>query len=369
MKYENTLVFSVAIFACSAHAQIQGACAPLLAYGIHDTSNVIQIDSALSRVTKIVCSQEFSTYQNAEAAGKNFNLNILDYVSVGYVDQTNSNNYQQRRSKFCSYNDGDVSSNSSLSSNIRTINGDLVSAFNSCIDKVTGFYAFAEPSSDLKKFTIHVRKQGIAQITSFSTSPKVRKCTGGLLAASTANPVVVNGSAQFICERVASDSPISIIGNTAGDGTLFQKTIELPGTGATLSSLIERVKALEYSKTPSNQVGYFNAASCPLGWRSIPKYWEGRYVVATVDGNQPGQAVGVALSHAENRPVGAHMHTTTTAFRGGTSSDRGAMWGNVKDINRSDGTTIKTFEDDAMTIPAKSGTNAPYITLMACIKN
>ncbi|MET0273417.1 MAG: hypothetical protein ABW360_10535 [Phenylobacterium sp.] len=117
------------------------------------------------------------------------------------------------------------------------------------------------------------------------------------------------------------------------------------------------------SDLPRGMVAFFQLNGCPRGWADAPATWQGRYVVATIGGEAPGQVVGDALASRENRPAGAHTHTTGVAFTGGNCSDgKCARWGGNGAIQRN---PLRTDGGDGL----KAGTNAPYVALRACVRN
>src|SRR3954465_2365452 len=58
---------------------------------------------------------------------------------------------------------------------------------------------------------------------------------------------------------------------------------------------------------PAGAVSFFTKKGCPGGWKEYSAL-SGRYVVGLPSGGTAKQAVGVALSNGENRPVGQHTH-------------------------------------------------------------
>jgi len=127
-------------------------------------------------------------------------------------------------------------------------------------------------------------------------------------------------------------------------------------------SFDERVDAaLRRPMVPLNTVAFFARSECPQGWRKFSTA-NGRYVVAAHQGSDVPITIGEALQRNENRAVANHTHKTKSkVFTGG--EDGQAKWNG--DIRRKIVETGNPIVGDNET--TASGTNAPYITLLACI--
>jgi hypothetical protein len=116
--------------------------------------------------------------------------------------------------------------------------------------------------------------------------------------------------------------------------------------------------------SPAGMVAFFQRGSCPSGWTDVSASWHGRYVV--IAENSFGTLVGTPLSAGENRPTGDHGHVTPEAFYGGNcNSDMCGTWGGGFRRGPLNVTTT-TAKHPGETI--RPGTNAPYVTLRACVK-
>lgn len=373
-KLQLSIATTVGIFASTVAASAQvNICEPLLSQGIYDTQAVMDSSFTISQAKSIVCRDEFETYEGATSNETNIGINVPDYFDGTFGGTTTAENYEYRRLQFCSLDDRGLNAETNSYINLRTINVQLAETYRRCIENVQGAYAYVEPSSDLKKFTIHVKKSGGSlDIVKFTSSPTDIACDAGLQTASQDNPVTVIGSNSFICTRTNASDPIVLSGSTLSDGSLFKRTIEIPGTSASIKNIIDRLASLEGSVTPPGQVAYFTSLDCPRGWGDVPRNWEGRYIVSTVNDAEPRKVVGTALTDGENRATGDHTHRTARAvFTGGdcgSSRDGCAKWGAVHDISRQ---TVETGGPiiDGVEIRSIAGTNAPYVTLRACIKN
>lgn len=125
----------------------------------------------------------------------------------------------------------------------------------------------------------------------------------------------------------------------------------------------------------------FDSSSCPRGWTELPAA-AGRYLVARPAGGIVGGTAGTALSDLENRAVGrhehgvsdpTHLHGYSDAWGWEGASDTGTIRRPLFDFRDDDG-----FNPDVPALAAGatgvevnpagavSGTNAPYIQLLAC---
>lgn len=130
------------------------------------------------------------------------------------------------------------------------------------------------------------------------------------------------------------------------------------------STSIVLASAPPQSGPPTGMVSFFNLAACPLGWTEYTAA-RGLYVVGkpsggTLAGSPTGQT---ALTDKENRPVGQHTHTATI----GLGTDSGTLAG----LNAGRANTGVAQFNAGITIAndgTTAGTNAPYIQLLACVK-
>lgn len=158
--------------------------------------------------------------------------------------------------------------------------------------------------------------------------------------------------------------------------------------------------------TPAGLVAFFLQTSCPQGWSELEAA-NGRYLVAMPKNGSIGESVGTSLSNAENRAVGMHSHGTTDPegnhahdlgsagehSHGYTSTDNGDLLDNTENFLAGRSGSIGRFGyvDTKTTTAASaysdsvgeagshthvideagdfSGTNAPYIQLLACVKS
>jgi hypothetical protein len=161
---------------------------------------------------------------------------------------------------------------------------------------------------------------------------------------------------------------------------------------------------------PSGAVMHFNLASCPAEWTFLAAA-QGRYLVGVTTGGTVGLTVGGALSNLENRAVGQHGHSASSNTAGNHShsassgnagahnhriseSGNGAfqnsfparvLFGNG-DGNHGQHNIIEGAGNHSHSVSvnnagnhnhsvtvnssgAVSGTNAPYLQLLACQKS
>ena len=111
---------------------------------------------------------------------------------------------------------------------------------------------------------------------------------------------------------------------------------------------------------PSGAVMFFNLASCPAGWTEMTAA-RGRYIVGLVSGGTLGGTAGTALTNRENRATGAHVHQYTRTLRTSADADSQGSGNFFAALSSPQDTT-------AVKGGAVAGTNAPYIQLLACVK-
>jgi hypothetical protein len=135
----------------------------------------------------------------------------------------------------------------------------------------------------------------------------------------------------------------------------------------------------------SNMVAFSTTGSCPTGWSEYTTA-RGRYILALPASGTNVATVGTALTDQENRPAGSHNHNVTDpghfhtqqapTTAGGTVQTAVTGGNGVTDQSAFDHTTTNTT---GITINAGgggtsgqtgvTGTNAPYLQLMACKSN
>lgn len=109
---------------------------------------------------------------------------------------------------------------------------------------------------------------------------------------------------------------------------------------------------------PTGAVLYFNLTSCPGGWSELTAA-RGRYIVGLQSGGDLAATVGTGLSNKENRATGRHNHAL------------GGLWVNQGNGNNPAGTAHpeRWTPYDTGYAGDVDGTNAPYIQLLACVKD
>ena len=129
---------------------------------------------------------------------------------------------------------------------------------------------------------------------------------------------------------------------------------------------------------PAGTVVYSTLTACPSGW-SMYSPANGRYLLAVDPATRStGTVVGTALSQAENRTAGSHTHSISdpghahlspgTVYTAAPGCGNGWVGGSFCDTSLNTGAQTTGITVNA---PAGSvaGTNAPYIQLLACLKN
>ena len=180
---------------------------------------------------------------------------------------------------------------------------------------------------------------------------------------------VLDGGARLYLEVVADGRALSPRRTLAAAGLAFAEIDEaLPaGDRATAAA----PSALP-SDIPAGAVAFFNAEACPPGWAEF-MLARGRYIVGLpLNGTLTG-VQGIALSNLEDRPVGRHTHEVDDPGHDHwytppvlTSTGSGGSKAGV-------GSPIKTSKDPTLIQIVEAGdtpgTNAPYVQLLACMKN
>lgn len=128
---------------------------------------------------------------------------------------------------------------------------------------------------------------------------------------------------------------------------------------------------------PDGMVAFFERDSCPTawGWKEVQDEWVGRYVV--IEKASWGTTRGTALEPGENRPAGDHRHVVPSSFYGGNCPTdpkgkciRSAASGFGRAARNSGNAQVLNPQeaDPKKKEMIKPGTNAPYVTLRACVK-
>lgn len=133
-----------------------------------------------------------------------------------------------------------------------------------------------------------------------------------------------------------------------------------------LATLTAATTAANQSALPAGMVSFFDR-NCPSGWNDVSSGWKGRYIVV---GDRVGTQVGTALTHGENRPTGDHGHGAPVSFYGGACptnpTGNCVRWAEAGAgrAPRDVGGARALYEGETIV----QGTNAPYVTLKACVK-
>lgn len=134
-------------------------------------------------------------------------------------------------------------------------------------------------------------------------------------------------------------------------------------------------------------VMFYNLAACPSGWTEYTAA-RGLYIVGLPSGGTlaGSPAAQTALSDKENRAVGQHDHTASSVVtdaghahalpnethgQGSTSTEYNLKSGaqsQAASINTYTATTGVTVATTVTAAGSVAGTNAPYIQLLACVK-
>jgi len=130
--------------------------------------------------------------------------------------------------------------------------------------------------------------------------------------------------------------------------------------------------------SPAGAVMYFDLPACPAGWSDFDA-GRGRYLVGMPVGGTPGAAVGTALSDHENRATGQHTHAVidpghvhAVGFDTERLANLGNTIGGTSIFGSNSGSENSDLGFTGISIAnagAVSGTNAPYLQLVACRKN
>lgn len=177
------------------------------------------------------------------------------------------------------------------------------------------------------------------------------------------------------------------VANPAGDCSEAGGPWTTFGTRQRISPVPQSMTAV--LAVPTGAVMHFALPECPAGWAEYEAA-RGRYLVAMQPGAELQGAVGTALSPSENRPVGEHTHEVTDpghnhvvrdpghshqiqSSSSDTPGSRLADGNNLDRVNRTEpAVTGITLDRAATGISIQNtgvpGTPAPYLQLLACIK-
>ncbi len=177
----------------------------------------------------------------------------------------------------------------------------------------------------------------------------------------------------------ADDGAADGILQTDGSGALTWATLD---AGAITTGALASARG----GVPANAVIFLPATSCPTGYTEYTTL-RGRYAVGLVANGTSAATVGTALTNTENRAVGQHTHTqnahnhgitdaghthTYNEHGGSTSAftETGTVSGNGSQNtgNSTTGITINNRTATNQNTGSVTGTNAPYVQLLACQK-
>ena len=200
-----------------------------------------------------------------------------------------------------------------------------------------------------------------------------------------ADALDVSGGAQF------GSGDVALIGTDGKINGPLSSTILDDLSGANLTSLNATnistgTLASARGGVPANAVIFIPATTCPTGYTEYTTL-RGRYAVGLVANGTSAATVGTALTNTENRAVGQHTHTQNAHNHGITdpghdhgieeSSSTSGGAGNgpspgtaSDDLSTNDmtGITINNQTATNQNTGSVSGTNAPYVQLLACQK-
>lgn len=135
--------------------------------------------------------------------------------------------------------------------------------------------------------------------------------------------------------------------------------------------------SLPQSSVPSGTVLFFNLPDCPPGYTELAGA-SGRYLVGRPAGGTLGASVGTALGDQENRAVGLHGHTASTAPHShglpfyNYSNDNYSGLYLVSGPDRGDNLQVTNSANVSVTVAdsgTAAGTPAPYLQLTVCVKD
>lgn len=195
--------------------------------------------------------------------------------------------------------------------------------------------------------------------------------------------------------HVCLNDPCTISAPTGTGNLIVEGKVKIaggsPGAGKVLTSDAngEATWQAAAAGLPSGMIAAF-ASACPTGWTEYTAA-RGRYLVGVPSGGTLSATVGTALTNAENRAVGQHLHsidppntatttdgshthTISTTDFGGTSNNKN--WGNgandgtvTTNANGSHSHTMDIGAFNSANSGSVVGTNAPYIQVRWCTKD
>jgi hypothetical protein len=147
---------------------------------------------------------------------------------------------------------------------------------------------------------------------------------------------------------------------------------------------LNRLSSAPSVPVPQGAVLFFNSSSCPGGFTELAAA-RGRYIVGLGPGGTLGGTAGSALSNREDRPTGRHSHSVSdpqhihpySSFWGfNDTADSGTIRRPIFDFKPADAVGKPDVADESpqstgLSVDAAgavSGTNAPYLQLLACQK-
>jgi hypothetical protein len=143
---------------------------------------------------------------------------------------------------------------------------------------------------------------------------------------------------------------------------------------ARVSELEKRVSSLAQS-IPAGTIAFFNLRNCPesAGWFPLEAL-RGRYIVGVPNDNpgSVGRLVGRSLGDGENRPTGAHTHTSNQVIMVAPGGQPNIAEGGPRIHSPNSPTSGANAVADPQFSGALRadvpGTNAPYVQYLACIR-
>jgi len=125
---------------------------------------------------------------------------------------------------------------------------------------------------------------------------------------------------------------------------------------------------------PSGFVGFFNTTTCPTGWNEMQEA-VGRYFVAINTTGTLGATAGTALNDSEHRIVGNHTHGITDPTHqhalSGHANEGATGLASARSSSGQGQFPLQGAASTGITVNNTgnvSGTNAPYIQVLVCVK-
>jgi hypothetical protein len=269
-----------AILVCAAQAQAADICSAILANGTYDKSETYTTNANFNLVYNTLCKGSVETYQDATSSSGNLGVSIIDVLDAAIGGSTNSTNYSQRKSQFCSLNFSSVSSNSTVLTKVQVASRIIASAWESCVLRATGFVSWVTVSKNLDAFTISMRNNGplgvfqVYQISHPNVSGIV--CDGNAQNATRDNPIAFQTREVNIgCTKPTTETIQISMDTSAGN----LSPVDLPGTVAVLDDLQTQIKALQAAANvlpPGTIIPWFSKSGrIPDSWgrlRRVEQY-------------------------------------------------------------------------------------------------